>query len=95
MEKQSYTVIQTSQFKKDLRRLKKSGQYEIKKIEEAIELLAYGAILPERYRHHYLTGDLEGYEECHLAFDWLLMFKRHHDLLILQLIRTGTHDQLF
>ena len=33
--------------------------------------------------------------ECHIQLDWLLVYKIVHETLILKLIRTGTHSDLF
>lgn len=90
-----YSIVESASYRRDYKRIKRSGNYDIAKLEALIDLLAEGKELPMKYHHHYLRGDLAEYEECHIEFDWLLLFKRHHDILVLQLIRTGTHDQLF
>ena len=33
--------------------------------------------------------------ECHIQPDWLLIYKIYKDSLILKLIRTGSHSDLF
>lgn len=33
--------------------------------------------------------------ECHIQSDWLLVYKVVHETLVLQLIRTGSHSDLF
>jgi len=33
--------------------------------------------------------------ECHIEPDWLLIYKAEYKTLILKLIRTGTHSDLF
>ena len=33
--------------------------------------------------------------ECHIEPDWLLVYQIVNDTLILKLIRTGTHSDLF
>jgi len=84
----------SAQFKRDYKVVVKRG-YDIRRLEKAIDLLRQEAALPKEYRDHALSGSLEGYRECHLAFDWLLMYKIEADRLILTLTRTGTHDDLF
>ena len=37
----------------------------------------------------------KGMRECHIEPDWLLIYKTEKDMLILKLIRTGTHSDLF
>lgn len=37
----------------------------------------------------------KGMRECHIQPDWLLVYKIVQEKLILKLIRTGTHSDLF
>ena len=80
----------TRQFKKDLRRLEKSG-FVLSKLQSIIDALASNKALPERCRDHELKSELKGIRECHIAPDWLLTYKKDNDKLILLLLRTGTH----
>ena len=81
-------------FKKDFKRIKKRG-YDIHLLEEVIEALASGKVLNEKYLDHSLSGSWIGYHECHIASDWLLIYKISGDELILFLTRTGTHSDIF
>lgn len=53
--------------------------------------------LPEAYRDHALVNsrNYKGMRECHIQPDWLLVYKVIHETLILELIRTGSHSDLF
>ena len=51
--------------------------------------------LPEKYHVHLLVGDYEGYRECHIEPDWLLIYKINENILQLTIFRTGTHSDLF
>ena len=53
--------------------------------------------MPEAYRDHALTSsrDYKGVRECHIQPDWLLIYKVVNEILVLKLIRTGTHSDLF
>jgi len=88
-----YEVKQTAQFKKDYRLVKKRGQ-NIKLLHEIIIMLADGIPLPDKNRDHQLTGDWKNFRECHIAPDWLLVYKSEDDILVLTLTRTGTHSDL-
>jgi mRNA interferase YafQ len=55
--------------------------------------LRLGTPLPASARPHPLKGEWEGYWECHVAPDWLLIYK--HSDIELMLARTGTHSDLF
>lgn len=65
------------------------------KIKKVITDLANGEVLEVKYRDHSLTGDYVGYRECHIQPDWLLVYQIKGDQLILFLVRTGTHSDLF
>jgi mRNA interferase YafQ len=85
-------VRYSSQFKRDLRRLKRQGK-ELAKIREAILLLAYGKDLPDRYLDHPLRGQWRDYREIHIEGDWVLIYGKTEDELLL--VSTGSHAELF
>ena len=87
-----YVAVQTTRFKRDVRKLIKSGK-KIELLENIVRLIVNQDILPVRHRDHVLTGNWEGYRECHIQPDWLLIYKVHED--ILYLTRTGSHSDLF
>lgn len=86
----------TGQFKRDYKLAVKRG-FDQKKLEEVITLLCNEQLLPEVYRDHALTNsrNYKNMRECHIAPDWLLVYKIVRETLILQLIRTGSHSDLF
>ncbi|QLE65810.1 type II toxin-antitoxin system RelE/ParE family toxin [Furfurilactobacillus milii] len=47
------------------------------------------------YHDHQLTGRLNGFRELHIEPDWLLIYKRDDAKLILLIVDTGSHAQLF
>lgn len=89
-----YEISPSNQFKKDVKLAIKRG-YDIKKLTEVITKLANGEVLESRYRDHLLTGNLGDFRECHIQPDWLLVYNVHDKELILYLLRTGTHGDLF
>ena len=88
------TIKYQTAFKKDYRRIKKRG-YDTRLLEKVIVLLADGQSLPREYRDHALGGDYSGCRECHIAPDWLLVYEVVEQDLLLYLMRTGTHSDLF
>ncbi len=86
----------TGQFKRDYKLAVKRG-FDPKKLETVIGLLCEEAALPEAYRDHPLANSKNyvGMRECHIQPDWLLVYQVVRDALILRLIRTGTHSDLF
>lgn len=88
------TIKYETSFRKDFKRIVKRG-YNIKLLEDVIEILADGKTLPEKYKDHSLTGDYKDCRECHITPDWLLIYQIDGNELILYLTRTGTHSDLF
>jgi mRNA interferase YafQ len=87
-------LVTTGQFRKDYKRVKKRG-YDISLLEEVIDLLLNNQPLDERYKDHGLVGNYEGFRECHILSDWLLIYAVDKEQLILTASRTGTHSDLF
>lgn len=89
-----YNIRPTTKFQKDLKRLQCRG-YDLSLLTDIIRKLADGETLPEKNRDHSLSGDYVGCRECHITPDWLLIYEVYGGDLILYLIRTGTHSDLF
>lgn len=68
---------------------------DISLLEDIVKLLAKGAELPKKNKDHQLTGSFSGHRECHITPDWLLIYKINNDILILTLVETGTHADIF
>lgn len=90
-----YILRMTKRFKKHLKRMEKRNKASIRKIADTVNLLQKGEKLPERFHDHELTGNLKGNRECHILPDLLLIYRIFNDILILELIDTGTHSDLF
>lgn len=89
-----YEVQFSKRFKKSYKRAIKRGK-DLSKLEKVVELLADGEPLPEQYRNHNLIGDYEGFKECHIEPDWLLIYRYLNNILVLELFDTGSHSDLF
>ena len=87
-------LVFTTQFRRDLKRLRKQGT-PIEKLDTVLQALRRDERLPARYRDHALTGDYSGFRECHIMPDWLLIYAIDHGQLILTASRTGSHAELF
>lgn len=94
MSSTKYTVKVTGTFKKDYKQAIKR-KLPIELLEDIIAKLANGESLPEKNRDHALSGNWNGYRECHILPDWLLVYRIENDVLVLTLARTGTHSDLF
>ncbi|MCM1124055.1 MAG: type II toxin-antitoxin system YafQ family toxin [Eubacterium sp.] len=86
----------TGQFKKDYKLAMKRG-CDPDKLQEVITLLINEQPLPEKHRDHALVNsrNYKNMRECHIETDWLLVYKVEQEVLILKLIRTGSHSDLF
>ena len=89
-----YEIVSSTKFKRDLKLAIKRG-YDMSLMNEVIEILANGNVLPERFYDHALNGNFIGCRECHITPDWLLIYELSNNELILYLTRTGTHSDLF
>lgn len=84
-------IAQSTLFRRDIKRINKQRK-DRKKLESIVAQLAADAPLASRHRDHALTGNWAGHRECHVAPDWLLIYKISDHALLL--IRTGSHSEL-
>jgi len=89
-----YKIKYTNRFKKDLKLLKKQGK-DINKLFYIIEKIAKGETLEDKYKDHSLNGIYKKTRECHVETDLLLIYEKFEDILVLTLVRTGSHSDLF
>lgn len=88
------TLITTTQFKKDLKRIRKRG-LDLNSLKFVLDTLQKQEALPLKYRDHALVGNYRGFRECHIESDWLLIYTISNEKLILTAARTGSHSDLF
>ena len=89
-----YEVVLSNRFRKDLKLAAKRG-CDLTLLNSIVDRLAQGETLPAKHRDHSLTGDYIGFRECHIQPDWLLIYRTEGEALMLFLMRTGTHADLF
>lgn len=86
----------SGQFKKDYKLAVKRG-CNPQDLMTVVMILSEQKALPDKYRDHAL-GNSRNYHnvrECHIKPDWLLIYRICEDRLVLELLRTGTHSDLF
>jgi len=88
-----YKLRQTSRFKKDLKKLIRQGK-DLQDLNEVVSTLIAGEALADKYKDHPLSNNWAGFRDCHIEPDWLLIYKKQDDLLILTLTRSGSHVEL-
>jgi mRNA interferase YafQ len=86
------------QFKRDYKRIQSSPRYrgDLETLLPAVlEKLAVDDELDPKLKDHALTGDMDGFRECHLRPDLLLVYMKDEKLHSLILMRIGSHSELF
>lgn len=86
----------TNAFKRDYKRVKAGRHKPIldDALTGAIALLASDTPMPPAYRDHPLTGPWKDHRDCHLRPNLLLIYRKP-DQETLQLVRLGSHSELF
>ena len=86
------TLATTNRFEKNFKKMLNRGKNK-EKLRVVIDLLVAQQPLPAKYKDHLLIGNWEGFRECHIEPDWLLIYQISTEELILT--DTGTHADLF
>lgn len=81
-----------SQFKRDVKKIRKQNK-DVAELFAIIDVLQAGNTLPVANYDHSLGGNWKDCRECHIQPDWLLIYRIEDNEL--QLIRTGSHSELF
>lgn len=86
----------TNKFKKQLKKISKQGK-NVDELFYVVEKLANYESLEPKYRNHNLINDkiYKDCSECHINPDWLLIYKYLNNKLILLLVATGSHSEIF
>ena len=89
-------IILSSQYKKDIKLARRRNLPE-EELNDIVLKLANDIPLPAKNKDHTLQGEFVGCRECHIKPDWFLIYRKtdNNELQILELVRTGTHSDLF
>ena len=92
----NYKIKYTKEFKKSIKKITKQGK-SIDKLLNVIDLLSNKQQLDSKYKDHALYNDkkFKDCRECHIEPDWLLIYKTDNNQLILLLVESGSHSELF
>ena len=93
-EEYKYSIILTGKFRKHLKNLKKQNK-DLKLLEKIISTLAKGERLLSKNKDHKLVNNYDGARECHITPDWLLIYEIVEGKLLLILLASGSHSELF
>lgn len=89
-----YKVKYSKEFKKSIKKLKNDST-RIELIKSIIARLANNETLEAKYKDHKLKGEYDGFRECHIEPDLLLIYKKEEKDLLLLCLALGTHSKLF
>ena len=91
------TIERSSAFKRDYQRIKLTSRHNKDVdvlVSTIVALLLVDEVLPESNRDHALSGNWNGYRECHIKPDLLLIYRKP-DANTLRLARLGSYSELF
>ena len=89
------TVRAEGRFKKDVKKLSKSGSKNMAKLKDIIKKLEKEEMLDKSCKPHPLSNNWKDHMECHIEPDWLLIFRIDKTYNELILVRTSSHSELF
>lgn len=89
-----FTLHYTGTFTRDIKRIKKRA-YNTQLLSETIFTLESNGIVPQKFKPHKLSGKYSDCWECHIKSDWLLIWRKDDKNHKIELVRTGTHSDLF
>ena len=89
-------IERTNAFRRDFKREKRGRHRRGLEAELTfvVSLLAEDKPLSEKNRDHPLAGEWYDHRDCHLKPDLLLIYRKP-DAEVLQLVRLGSHSELF
>jgi len=92
-----FEIVTSTKFLKDLKLLKKRSVNDFHTLQQLIGVLAEKGHdgLEKKHRPHKLSGEYKGYWECHVKPDLLLIWDENEQINLLELVRTGSHADLF
>lgn len=89
-----YELFSTNKFKRDFRKCQRRNK-NMDALKSVIDVLVTGEPLPTKYKDHLLIGNYSDHRKCHIEPDWLLIYRINDDEKLIELVRTGTHSDLF
>jgi mRNA interferase YafQ len=92
-----FEIVTSTKFLKDLKLLQKRSIKDFQLLQQLITILAENGHkgLDKKHNPHKLSGNYKGYWECHVKPDLLLIWNENEQINLLELVRTGTHSDLF
>ena len=82
----------SARYRRDVRRLMRRGK-DPEKLRYVISKVVSGEPMEQSYRVHQLVGNWYPRWECHIEYNWLLVWEDDGDTIVLR--GTGTHTDIF
>lgn len=92
-----YAKLESAAYRRGRKLAAKRG-LDLALLDVVITILMTGEQLPKEYKDHALRGKFTGCRECHVdgkKGDWLLVYEKIESSLVLYLVDTGNHQDLF
>ncbi len=93
-EKYKYQIRATTKFMKSAKLAARRGK-DTQKLKDIVEKLSKGEPLDPALRDYSLSGNWVNHRELHIEPDWLLIYRIEENILVLELVDTGSHSDLF
>ena len=92
-----YKLVETSRFRKDVKRIFKRSRYDFEMTFEVLEILKLKGVdgVPITMKSHRLKGNYRDNWECHIKPDLLIIWIQIEAPKTIKLIRLGSHSDLF
>ena len=88
-----YGLEYSSRFRKDFKKIARMSVEDVVEVGGVISRLQRAEPLDARHRDHPLAGNWNGFRDCHIKPDLVLIYRVADG--VLQLARIGTHSDLF
>ena len=91
-----YQLIPTTQFKKDLKKVKKNRR-DFERTTIVLKTLQLNGVdgISEKMKPHNLMGQYKDNWECHIKPDLLIIWIQIQSPKVIKLVRIGSHSDLF
>jgi mRNA interferase YafQ len=88
-----YSLEYSAQFKKDFNKITKRSIPDVLEVGGVISMLQRDPPLDAKHVDHPLIGNWQGFRDCHVKPDLVLIYRVGGG--VLQLARIGSHSELF
>ena len=84
----------TGPFNNDIKLMEKRHK-DMPRLRDVMKMLIQEIPLLPRHKNHHLHGKYQGKQECHVAPNWVLIYRIDKENRKIIFYRTGSHPDLF